>query len=159
MSETIATFSLLDFFIMDEQHHRPIGRPWITVILDFYSGMPLGFSLGFEPPSHLTVTDTLRKIKSEKWDSDHLPKKLYVDRGKEFSSKQFLKECNLLGIDVRYGCCKKFAKEERLFKLLNEHLNANFGSENKNYRVSTMKNLESSLYKDFFNTNFETPRK
>jgi putative transposase len=127
MSETIATFTLLDIFIIDEQNQRPIGRPWLTVILDFYSGMPLGFSLGFEPPSHLTVTDTLRKIKSEEWVSDRLPNKLYIDRGKEFSSKQFMEECSLLDIDVHYGCCKKLAEEERFFKLLDEHLITKFG--------------------------------
>ncbi|MCY2996046.1 MAG: hypothetical protein NTY19_50590 [Planctomycetota bacterium] len=38
----------------------PIGQPWLSLLIDYYSRMVVGFCLGFEPPSYAVLMKTLR---------------------------------------------------------------------------------------------------
>ncbi len=38
----------------------PIGQPWLTLLIDYYSRMVTGFCLGFEPPSYGVIMEALR---------------------------------------------------------------------------------------------------
>ena len=38
----------------------PLGRPWLTLAVDHYSGMVVGFHLSFAPPSAASVLAALR---------------------------------------------------------------------------------------------------
>ena len=38
----------------------PIGQPWLTLLIDYYSRMVVGFCLGFEPPSYAVIMEALR---------------------------------------------------------------------------------------------------
>lgn len=105
----------LDLFIVDEDDRLPIGRPTLTFCIDEKSGYPLGFYVGFEPPSYLTVMHCLRhailpkdyvkgKYPSVKrpWLAKGIPENLGVDNGKEFHSRSLRDACLQLGIGLSY---------------------------------------------------------
>lgn len=45
----------MDIMVVDEEHREPIQRPNLTVIIDVYSRMALGFSIYLEKPSAFTA--------------------------------------------------------------------------------------------------------
>jgi putative transposase len=45
----------VDLIVVDAADLLPLGRPTLTYCLDTATRYPLGFYLGFEPPSYLTV--------------------------------------------------------------------------------------------------------
>lgn len=47
-------------FVFDEHLGVPLGRPWLAWYVDVYSAAPIGFYLGFENPSDLTIASALR---------------------------------------------------------------------------------------------------
>lgn len=46
----------LDVIVLNEKTGLADGRPTLTLLLDRYSRMPLGFEIGFEVPSELSVS-------------------------------------------------------------------------------------------------------
>jgi putative transposase len=50
----------LPFFFFDEQSGVPLGRGWLNWYLDVRSAVPIGFYVGFEPPSDLTIASALK---------------------------------------------------------------------------------------------------
>jgi hypothetical protein len=65
--EPLAPLSLCQFdetrlplFVVDEIYLIPIGRPWLAWIVDVFTGGIVGFYLGFDPPSDLVISSTLR---------------------------------------------------------------------------------------------------
>jgi putative transposase len=61
----------LDLFLIDERTWLPLGRPTLTVAIDHYSRMLLGYYLSFESPSTAAVMGALRHA--------ILPKKLTAE--------------------------------------------------------------------------------
>lgn len=51
---------LLDVHVLCPKTGVRLGRPWLTVAIDHYSGMVLGYHLSFAPPSSATVLAALR---------------------------------------------------------------------------------------------------
>lgn len=45
----------MDVIVVDEEHRQPIQRPSLTVVIDVYSRMVLGFALYLEKPSAFTA--------------------------------------------------------------------------------------------------------
>lgn len=96
-----------DDMVLDDETFLPLGRPTITTCLDGATGYPLGFYLGFEPPSYLTVQTCLFYAFRPKgdvralynlqhdWITYGLPATLVVDNAKE-----------LIGNDLRAACWK-----------------------------------------------------
>lgn len=41
----------LDIILVDSIHRQPMGRAWLTLVMDVYSRMVLGFSISFDAPS------------------------------------------------------------------------------------------------------------
>ncbi|USK32540.1 Mu transposase C-terminal domain-containing protein [Bacillus sp. F19] len=128
----------LDLFVVDEKSRLPIGRPWITVCLDVFSGYPLGYYIGFEPPSYTSVMHALSHAISpktyisskypnikNKWLAYGIPELLVLDNGKEFHSKHFIEACIQLQIN-RYYCKVKApwykGSVERHFRTINTEL-------------------------------------
>ncbi|MBO9873520.1 MULTISPECIES: DDE-type integrase/transposase/recombinase [Xanthomonas] len=83
----------LDLFVVDAETGLPLGRPWLTVILDECTRMILGFSLSFDEPSALTVMRALRHAIMPKtelgdvtnpWPTWGAVRTLVVDNGLEF---------------------------------------------------------------------------
>lgn len=104
----------MDLFVVDKDGN-PLGRPWLTVCVDALTRCVLGFYLGFEPPSYLTVARCLKhaflpktdlrkrypSIKSE-WPSYGVMRTLVVDNGLEFHSESLEAACYYLGIEIQY---------------------------------------------------------
>jgi putative transposase len=109
----------LDLLIIDDLTGLTIGRPTVTFILDRHSRLPLGFEIGFEPPSELAVMRALRHaILPKKYVAQQYPDvesqwlaygimvTLVCDNGLEFHSEQLKRMCAELNIEIIY-CPKK----------------------------------------------------
>ncbi len=59
LEEIEADHTPLDMWVVDNEG-RPLGRPWLTAIIDRFSRMILGFALSFTPPSWVSVMEALR---------------------------------------------------------------------------------------------------
>ncbi|MAG93696.1 MAG: hypothetical protein CMJ48_08100 [Planctomycetaceae bacterium] len=94
----------------------PIGQPWLTVLIDYYSRMITGFCLGFEPPSYGVLMEALRRAilpktyLSEKfprvqgeWPCFGLPEKLVCDRGADLTSNDLEQAAFQLGIELDFN--------------------------------------------------------
>ena len=105
--------TVVDLFAVHKEHRIPLGRPWLTQLVDCYSRAVIGFYLGFEPPSYVSVSLALKNaiqckddlvssyesIENE-WLCYGIPDLLVTDNGKEFLSKAFDKACESLLINV-----------------------------------------------------------
>ena len=108
-----------DIILVDDEHRKPIGRPWITVAIDVYSRIITGFLLSLDAPSEtsvaLCVAQALlpkeelllqRKLDAE-WPVWGFPDVIHVDNAGEFRSKNFKKSCKAHGIDVEFRPVKR----------------------------------------------------
>ena len=93
----------------------PWGQPWLTVLIDYYSRMIVGFCLGFEPPSYAVIMEALRQAILPKtyvhkrypgitgtWPCYGIPEKLVCDRGSDLTSKDLEQAAFQLGFVVDY---------------------------------------------------------
>lgn len=99
-----------DILVIDEQDNLPLGRPTLTYCLDLATRYPLGYYLGFEPPSYYTVMECLyhaicpKEDTQKQYGTEHpwlaygVPSTLVVDNGKEFIGQDLSDACELLGI-------------------------------------------------------------
>jgi putative transposase len=108
----------------------PIGQPWLTVLIDYYSRMIVGFCLGFDPPSYAVLMESLRhailpkttvastypSIKGE-WPCFGIPEMIVCDRGADFTSNDLENAAFQLGIVLDFnpprtphmkGCVESF---------------------------------------------------
>lgn len=93
----------------------PLGQPWLTVLVDYYSRMIVGFCIGFEPPSYAVIMEALRhailpksyvrerypSITSD-WPCFGIPSKLVCDRGSDLTSKDLEQAAFQLGIELDF---------------------------------------------------------
>ncbi|MBO1256691.1 transposase family protein [Alteromonas sp. 5E99-2] len=133
-----ADHTQLDLFIVDEKSDLILGRPYITSILDYKSKSVLGFYVGFEKPSYLSIARALRHAILPKtyvkelypevvneYDCYGFPKVLVTDRGKDFESIALQDACMDLNIRIqknpgRHGWYK--GSIERHFRTINDEL-------------------------------------
>lgn len=92
--------------LVDEEDKKVVARPYITLLMDSYSGYVTGFYLGFEPAGSHEVGLALRHAillkhykteyeLQETWGICGIPKYIIMtDRAKEFKS-EYLKEVSL----------------------------------------------------------------
>jgi putative transposase len=128
----------VDMMVIDEKTRLPLGRPWLTVIIDVYTKMILGIYLSFHRPGSLSATQCLLhairpkayvktlypKVKHD-WPTYGLPEEIVVDNAKEFLGDNFRDACWQLGIDVNNsppGCAWYRPSVERWFGTLNKSL-------------------------------------
>ncbi|GMA62187.1 hypothetical protein NZD89_20800 [Alicyclobacillus fastidiosus] len=45
----------LDVVLVDDETGNPLGRPWLTISTDVFTGRVLGFHISLEPPSHIVL--------------------------------------------------------------------------------------------------------
>jgi putative transposase len=129
--------TLVDLIVIDDQDNLPLGRLTLTYCLDIATRYPLGYYMGFEPPSYLTVMECLHhairpkgnvqdKYNTENvWVAYGIPSTLVVDNGKEFIGQDLQDACLLLGIVLQQTPVKTphfKAGVERLFGTLNTML-------------------------------------
>ncbi|WP_162197507.1 Mu transposase C-terminal domain-containing protein [Marinomonas sp. S3726] len=128
----------LDLFVVDDISRLPMGRPYLTLLIDSHSLSITGFYLGFEPPSFLSVAYALKNsilkkdyVKDEfqsvvnTWPACGVPELLVFDNGKEFWDENLTDNCLDLGIEVlsnpvRHPWLK--ASVERFFGTVNTEL-------------------------------------
>lgn len=123
----------LDLFLIDDNTKLPLGRPTLTIILDHYSRMLLGYYLGFNAPSTAAVLAALQhailpkkrcksniglEIKGD-WPCHGIPETLVVDNGLEFHSQALEHLAFNLGMRIQYcpkkqpqfkGCVERYLK-------------------------------------------------
>jgi putative transposase len=106
----------LDLFVLDDASGLPLGRPYLTACIDDFSRCILGFHVGFEPPSYLTVAKCLLNAFLPKptlrerypsiqnmWSAYGVMRELVVDNGLEFHSASLENACLTLGIELHYA--------------------------------------------------------
>jgi putative transposase len=103
--------TLADVIVVDRER-RPIGRPWLTVVIDVCTRMIAGFYVGLEPPSTIRVATTLDLAVAPKgpWLRRHgydydcpvegLMKLLHSDRAKEFTTPVLVRALKNQGVET-----------------------------------------------------------
>lgn len=101
-----------DLIIVDDAFRKPIGRPVLTVAIDVFSRMVMGFNMWLEAPSAASVGLCLwhAMLPKEKWlESRGLkavwncygrPRKIHTDNAKEFRGTVLGRACKSYGIDL-----------------------------------------------------------
>ncbi len=103
-----------DIQLVDDLHRKPLGRPWLTIVLDVWSRCVIGFYVSLDPPSAAGVAlaiaqAALPKSKwlderglNDKWPVQGLPRKLCLDNGSDFRSRALKRGCEQYGIEIDY---------------------------------------------------------
>lgn len=111
--------TVLDIIAYDPKLRIPLGRPTLTIVIDHFSRLPLGFYIGFETPSTASVMMALRSaIGTKEWVNERypdiegtwpcygVPEFLVTDNGPEFHSKDLEIACEQLGITIQHNKVK-----------------------------------------------------
>ncbi|WP_104398576.1 Mu transposase C-terminal domain-containing protein [Vibrio penaeicida] len=108
-----------DIIIVDDEHREPIGRPWITMAIDVYSRMVVGYYLSLDPPTETSVAMCVAHsiLPKEEWLTLHnidtdwpvwgVPAKIHVDNGADFRSDNFQRSCAAYGIELQFRPVKQ----------------------------------------------------
>jgi putative transposase len=106
--------TMFDCILIDESDNLPLGRPALTMVLDLGTRCIMGYSLGFEQASYLSVMEALYHAIRPKgnlresygtennWCAYGVPIAMRVDNGKAYRGKDLRDACNLLGIDLQF---------------------------------------------------------
>lgn len=115
-----------------------LGRCWLTIALDLYSRMVVGFHLSMNEPRYASVMQCLRNALmpkhlagnpfnevADRWPCFGVMSTVVLDNGLEFHSKNLLEACAQLGVDIQY--CPAYTPHykgavERFFGTLNTKL-------------------------------------
>lgn len=126
----------IDVFLVDERTGMPLGRPMLTMLVDHYSRMPLGYHVGFNGASALAVTSAIRHAVLPKiytinadgleiispWPCYGIPQAIIVDNGIEFHGLTLERLAFNFGIRILY-CPKREPRfkgvVERYLKTIN----------------------------------------
>lgn len=94
--------TVIDCIIVDEITRKPLCRPWVTLIIDVYTRVVIGYYLSIHAPNTYSVAIALTHavLPKNKWlavlddqDLSHpyygRPIELHMDNAKEFKSKPF----------------------------------------------------------------------
>ncbi|WP_028875587.1 Mu transposase C-terminal domain-containing protein [Teredinibacter turnerae] len=126
--------TLLDIHLLHDDYKTLLGRPNITVLIDHYSHMVLGFQLSFEPPSFASVCIAcinaflpkdafMDAVDSDGvWPAHGVPTTLVTDNGNEFWGKYFSAVADELGSAFQYCPIRKGnykSRVERFFGIVN----------------------------------------
>lgn len=93
--------TLTDVIAVDPEHREPLGRVWLSKVIDVRTRMSAAFRIGLDPPSiiragetiHLAVTRKTAWLESRglpyRWPVEGLPKIVHCDNGSDFRSEAF----------------------------------------------------------------------
>lgn len=124
----------LDIHVLHDDYKTLLGRPFITVLIDHYSHMVLGFQISFENPSFASVCIAclnaflpkqhfLSKLECEvDWVAHGVPLTLVTDNGNEFWGKNFISVADELGTIFQYCPIRRGnykSRIERFFGIVN----------------------------------------
>ena len=103
-----------DIILVEVEHRLPIGRPWITVAIDIYSRMIVGYYLSMNAPSVTSVgmcvsntilpKDTLlaKFDVNSNWNVWGFPETIHVDNGADFRAEAVKKAGLAHGINIEF---------------------------------------------------------
>src|SRR5690606_12005832 len=95
----------VDIILVDEHYRKAFLRPWLTLAMDVYSRVVVGFYLSFDPPGEmgtgLCIANSIlsKEIWLEKnnvqgeWPCWGIMSTIHVDNAKEFRGKMLRKAC------------------------------------------------------------------
>lgn len=101
-----------DLLVIDDLDNLPLGRLTLTYCLDLATRYPLGYYLGFEPPSYYAVAECIyhaicpKEDVKERYETEHdwlahgLFSTLVVDNGRELIGKDLRDVAMLLGFTI-----------------------------------------------------------
>lgn len=128
----------LDLIAIDKATMLPLGRPWVTLAIDRYSRMIVGFYICFHAPSSLSVLQCLRQAMLPKdallarfpeikgvWPARGIPEMIACDNGMDLHCDAFEQICLEMGIEILYcpaGIPEMKGAIERMFRTLNTGL-------------------------------------
>lgn len=105
----------LDILVICELTQLILGRPWLTLAIDRYSRMVVGFYISFHAPSATSVLHCLRMTIMPKedilgsvsdvdgpWPAKGVPDRLVVDNGMDLHADAVDDACLEMGIEVQY---------------------------------------------------------
>jgi len=106
----------VDCDVIDDEKRVNVGRPYLTIGIDAASRYPLGFYLGWEPPSVFTAMACLRHCVKPKlaeaaaypdvkhpWAAFGLPNTIVCDNAWEFTKSSFPEACREANISLVYA--------------------------------------------------------
>ncbi|HEX6957225.1 MAG TPA: DDE-type integrase/transposase/recombinase [Ferrovibrio sp.] len=112
--------TLMDFWAVDYDNMVPLGRPWLTLAIDRYTRMVVGFYISFRAPNAHSVLKCLHQVIMPKddilaqfpgiknrWPAMGKPLTIVTDNGSEFHSSGFLGLLHELNIDFQACPAKK----------------------------------------------------
>jgi putative transposase len=104
----------LDVIVVDEEQRLPIGRPWITLAIDVYSRMVVGFYISLDPPGAIATGLCIahavlpkeawlskRRVAGQ-WPCRGFPSRIHLDNAKEFHGMMLRRACDQYGIKLEY---------------------------------------------------------
>ncbi len=108
--------TMIDVMVVDDVHRKPIARPWITVLLDVFSRVVLGFYISLDPPSSMSAglcithgilpkagwLEELGLKGKVKWPFFGIMDVLHMDNAKEFRGKTLEFGCNQHNIHAHF---------------------------------------------------------
>ncbi|GLI37545.1 DDE-type integrase/transposase/recombinase [Geobacter hydrogenophilus] len=92
----------LDLILVDDKDREPIGKPYLSLAIDVFSRMVLGFSLSFDAPSIFSVGQLIAHCilpkdhflesvgVNAKWETFGIMRTLLLDNAGEFRSEDFV---------------------------------------------------------------------
>ena len=104
----------MDIIVVDEVYGQPIGRPYLTIAMDIYSRMVMGFFISLDEPSYFSVSQCLTQamLSKEKylrslevdgeWNIWGIPKTIGLDNAAEFRGKDLHRVCEHYGIELNW---------------------------------------------------------
>ncbi len=110
---------LLDIQLVSGRTGALLGRPWLTLIIDAWSRMPLATSMSFDAPSRVALSEVLLDCVAR---HHCVPDNLVADQGSEFQSVDFEVALAFLGVNKieRPASRPRFgAVMERMFGIAN----------------------------------------
>lgn len=107
--------TLVDVILVDDERREPLGRPWLTVIIDIHTRVILGYYLSLHHPSTISVScaifhaalpkhDFLKRlgVAEGKYPYYGVPIVIHMDNAKEFRSRKFQVACKRNSIDPKW---------------------------------------------------------
>lgn len=177
----------LDVQLVDEETGLVIGRPYITVVLDKFSRMIMGYLLHLAAPNTETVLRVIErsirpkaaflerfpKVQNE-WRAHGLPARLVPDNAAEFHADDLIAGFNELGIEIMYprsrgpelkGSVERFFRTQNLGLIHNlpgttfSNIQQKGDYKSEKHACFTLAQLEASVVKWIVDGYHQTPHR
>lgn len=177
----------LDVQLVDEETGLVIGRPYITVVLDKFSRMIMGYLLHLAAPNTETVLRVIErsirpkaaflerfpKVQNE-WRAHGLPARLVPDNAAEFHADDLIAGFNELGVEIMYprsrgpemkGSVERFFRTQNLGLIHNlpgttfSNIQDKGDYKSEQHACFTLAQLEASVVKWIVDGYHQTPHR